>query len=338
MVGEGAVGELDGGVLALPPHFQPSETHDERPGAGVFARDTDFLLVDDLDSGQLKQQQRRQQPPDAVAISPARAAIADESFHQGMFALQHAGKAQHQPAEEVEREFFLADMVEVLDQETIPADVDPPAPGIGGVEVGGQTKAVAEILRGSPGRRILFCGLPLPAQLLADIRDLQVAGVDLHRSVGDVQPLQAVETRENVLGGDVERGWQPEHCAGLDRFAQLTALAVRADNLKVTRHADGAAFEQDVQPGWGSEPHALPMRIGQLHLRNHFGWVNAMGVAVDEGSVGLLGAKAGDGCPKAFLVGADLGGKLLVAQHARHALERIELVREQDCQPQALRA
>jgi len=63
-----------------------------------------------------------------------------------------------------------------------------------------------------------------------------------------------------------------------------------------------------------------------------------MGVAVDEGGVGLLGAKAGDGDPQAFLVREDLRRERLIAQNARHALERFELVREQDSQPQAFGA
>lgn len=95
MVVEGAVGELDGGVLALTPHFQPAVAHDQRPGAGVLARDADFLLVDDLDAGHLKQQQRRQQPAHCVAISPAEGAITGETLHQGVFALEHPAEAQH---------------------------------------------------------------------------------------------------------------------------------------------------------------------------------------------------------------------------------------------------
>ena len=38
MVGEGAVGELDGGVLALPPHFQAPKAHDQGPGVRVRVR------------------------------------------------------------------------------------------------------------------------------------------------------------------------------------------------------------------------------------------------------------------------------------------------------------
>jgi hypothetical protein len=30
VVGKGAVGELDGGVLTVPPHFQPPEAYDQR--------------------------------------------------------------------------------------------------------------------------------------------------------------------------------------------------------------------------------------------------------------------------------------------------------------------
>ena len=69
VVGEGAIGELDGGVLAFPPHFQPPVAYNDRPGAGVFARDADFLLVDDLDPCQFKQEQRWQKAADRVAIS-----------------------------------------------------------------------------------------------------------------------------------------------------------------------------------------------------------------------------------------------------------------------------
>ena len=46
VVGKGAVGELDGGVLTVPPHFQPPVAYDQRPflpwiqdpgtGASVF--------------------------------------------------------------------------------------------------------------------------------------------------------------------------------------------------------------------------------------------------------------------------------------------------------------
>ena len=54
VVGEGAIRKLDGGILALPAHFQPLEAHDQGPGAGVLPRDTDLLLVDNLDPGHLK--------------------------------------------------------------------------------------------------------------------------------------------------------------------------------------------------------------------------------------------------------------------------------------------
>jgi len=155
----------------------------------------------------------------------------------------------------------------VLDQEAIPADVHPAAVGFGGVEVGGQTKAVAVFLRGSPSGHLCLTGLPLPAQLLADIRDLQIAGVDLHRAFGNIQRFQAVKARENVLGGDVETGWQPEDQAGIDRFAQLLPAAARAHDLELSGHGNGGALlDQDVQPGGGVELYALPVRIGQLHV------------------------------------------------------------------------
>jgi len=107
-----------------------------------------------------------------------------EALQQSMLALEHPAEAQHQPAEKIEGEFLFANAVEVLDQQAVPADVHASTLGIGGVEVRWQTKAVAYVLRGGPGGQLLLTSLPLPAQLLADVGDLQIAGVDLHRPIG----------------------------------------------------------------------------------------------------------------------------------------------------------
>jgi len=96
---------------------------------------------------------------------------------------------------------------------------------------------------------------------------------------------------------------QPEHHAGIDRFAQFTPLFIRPYNLESCGHGDrNALLDQDVEPGRVFELHTYPVWIWQLHIDQFLGWVDAMGVAVDEGWIWLLIAKAGDGCLQAFLV------------------------------------